>query len=155
MTWGYPSRLSRLVKPMAPSLRPCCFNLLTDRVWLPRSYVGALLGGTSQLHLKPDGSAVAPAPAEDVVKDEIVRAAVAENLVTPHTASVGVLLQSNPLDATKTEKHEVPLQVRGSCCRPPSPHVGIHERQTMIRLLWAMSHNATAGDLSNRGHDPA
>ena len=84
-----------------------------------RSYVGALLGGTSQLHLKPDGSAAAPPPAEDVVKDEVVRAAVAENLVTPHTASVGVLLQSNPMDASLTEKHEVPLQVwlwRGTRC---------------------------------------
>jgi hypothetical protein len=83
-----------------------------------RSYVGALLGGTSQLHLKPDGSAAAPAPDADVVKDEIVRAAVAENLVTPHTASVGILLQSNPLDASKIEKHEVPLQVRHLCLRP-------------------------------------
>jgi len=73
--------------------------------------LGALLGGASQLHLKPDGSAVASPPAEDVVKDEVVRAAVAENLVTPHTASVGVLLQSNPVDASLTEKHEVPLQV--------------------------------------------
>ena len=109
-----------------------------------RSYVGALLGGTSQLHLKPDGSAVDPPPAEDVVRDEIVRAAVAENLVTQHTASVGVLLQSNPLDASEVQKHEVPLQVRGiaevlTCCSadmiqpahgrnkptPPVPHANI------------------------------
>jgi len=75
--------------------------------------VGALLGGTSQLHLKPDGSEVTPPPAEDVVKDEVVRAAMAENLVTPHTASVGVLLQASPVDASLTERHEVPLQV---CC---------------------------------------
>jgi hypothetical protein len=31
--------------------------------------------------------------------------------VTLHTASVGVLLQSSPLDPNKTERHEVPLQV--------------------------------------------
>ena len=31
--------------------------------------------------------------------------------MTPHTASVGVLLQRNPLDPSKTEQHEVPLQV--------------------------------------------
>ena len=40
-----------------------------------------------------------------------MRAKLQENLVTRHTASVGVLLQSSPLDAAKTEQHEVPLQV--------------------------------------------
>lgn len=78
------------------------------------SYVGSLLEGTSQLHLRPDGSAVEPAPSAEMVKDEVVRAAVAENLVTPYTASVGVMLQSDPLDPSKTAKHEVPLQVCGS-----------------------------------------
>jgi hypothetical protein len=33
-----------------------------------------------------------------------------ENLITQHTASVGILLQSSPLDPAKTEQHEVPLQ---------------------------------------------
>ena len=33
-----------------------------------------------------------------------------ENLITQHTASVGILLQSSPLDPAKIEQHEVPLQ---------------------------------------------
>ena len=80
------------------------------------SYIGALLSGTSQLHLTPDGTPVDPPPAADVVTDEVVRAAIAENLDTPHTAAVGVLLQSSPVDSSRTEKHEVPLQV-GAVCR--------------------------------------
>lgn len=46
-----------------------------------------------------------------MVKDEVVRVACAENLVTPHTAAVGVLLRSNPADASKAAEVEVPLEV--------------------------------------------
>ncbi len=37
-----------------------------------------------------------------------------ENLITPHTASVGVLLQKDPMDPVATQRHEVPLQVTPS-----------------------------------------
>lgn len=48
---------------------------------------------------------------QDVVKDEVVRVACAEGLVTPHTAAVGVLLRSSPADASQAAEAEVPLQV--------------------------------------------
>lgn len=46
---------------------------------------------------------------------QVVKLAVDENLVTPYTSSVGVLLQRNPLDPTKTEHIQV---CRGGalCC---------------------------------------
>jgi hypothetical protein len=41
---------------------------------------------------------------------QIIQLAVQEGLVTQHTASVGVLLQKQPADPTKTVQAEVPLK---------------------------------------------
>lgn len=41
----------------------------------------------------------------------MVRLAVTENLVTPHTAAVGVMLQHNPMDPAQVKRVEVPLQL--------------------------------------------
>ena len=40
-----------------------------------------------------------------------VRLAVAEQLVTPYTAAVGVMLQKDPLDPAVVQHSDVPLQV--------------------------------------------
>ncbi|KAL3131752.1 hypothetical protein ABBQ38_007471 [Trebouxia sp. C0009 RCD-2024] len=73
--------------------------------------IKGLLTGRSALHLLPDGRPVPHPPSQDVVKDEVVRVACAEGLVTPHTAAVGVLLRSSPADASQAAEAEVPLQV--------------------------------------------
>lgn len=75
------------------------------------AYIGSLVAGTSPLHVKADGTPLAQPPAADTVRDTIVRLAVAEHLVTPHTSAVGVLLRRDPLDPSAVQQVEVPLQV--------------------------------------------
>ena len=68
--------------------------------------------GTSPLHVQPDGSALASSPSPDTVRDAVVRLAVAEQLVTPHTSAVGVRLRRDGADpAAAANVVEVPLQV--------------------------------------------
>ncbi len=72
--------------------------------------VAALQDGTSELHVRPDGATpVQPPPTDEQVKQEVIKVAVAANLVTRHTAAVGVLLQKDPLDPAKVTKVHVPL----------------------------------------------
>lgn len=75
------------------------------------SYISALYAGTSHLHVTPDGSPQEPPPDAETVKAAVIKAAVEENLVTPETAAVGVLLQRDPLDPAAVKRLEVPLKV--------------------------------------------
>ncbi|KAG2492817.1 hypothetical protein HYH03_008975 [Edaphochlamys debaryana] len=75
------------------------------------AYIGGLLAGTSPLHLRSDGSPQHEPPSEGDVKDAVVRLAVAEHLVTPHTSAVGVSLRRDPADPEAAKNVvEVPLQ---------------------------------------------
>lgn len=66
---------------------------------------------------------------QGVIRDEVVRVACTENLVTPHTAAVGVLLRSNPADASKAAQVEIPLEVSGSILLTVSPsHIFLRKR---------------------------
>ena len=73
--------------------------------------IGSLLNGSSELHLSPDGTPLPSQPQRHDVEDAVVLLAISEGLVTPHTSAVGVLLQKDPLDPSKVQKVEVPLQV--------------------------------------------
>ncbi|KAG2497307.1 hypothetical protein HYH03_004890 [Edaphochlamys debaryana] len=76
------------------------------------AYIGSLMAGTSPLHVLPDGSPQASPPSADLVKEAVVRLAVAEHLVTPHTSAVGVALRRDPADpAAAANVVEVPLQL--------------------------------------------
>ncbi len=75
------------------------------------STISELLAGNSSLHLDNKGNPRQPQPSPDTVKDEVVRLAVANNLVTPHTSSVGVMLSHDPLDPSNVTNHEIPIQV--------------------------------------------
>ena len=66
------------------------------------------------MHLMPDGEAKKEQPSEQEVKAEVVKLAVAENLVTQYTSSVGVELRNDPLDPHKVKHHEIAIQVRPS-----------------------------------------
>ena len=48
---------------------------------------------------------------QELVKDEVVRLACAEGVITPYTAAVGVLLRNKPADASKAVEVVVPIQV--------------------------------------------
>ncbi|KAG2497306.1 hypothetical protein HYH03_004889 [Edaphochlamys debaryana] len=76
------------------------------------AYIGSLMAGTSPLHVLPDGSPQASPPSADLVREAVVRLAVAEHLVTPHTSAVGVALRRDPADpAAAANVVEVPLQL--------------------------------------------
>jgi hypothetical protein len=68
---------------------------------------------------RPAVPAAKRAPADDTalaaarppICAQVVRAAVEEGLVTPHTAAVGVMVQADPLDPSAVKRVEVPLQV--------------------------------------------
>eukprot|EP00198_Chlamydomonas_reinhardtii_P010883 XP_001700220.1 predicted protein [Chlamydomonas reinhardtii] len=60
------------------------------------AYIGSLMAGTSPLHVRSDGTTLAAPPSADTVKEAVVRLAVAEHLVTPHTSAVGVSLRRDP-----------------------------------------------------------
>ena len=74
------------------------------------STITELTNGTSRLHMDPTGKAKTP-PSEAEVKEQVTKLACAYNLVTPYTSSVGVLLQSDPVDPSKVKEHEIPIQV--------------------------------------------
>lgn len=63
--------------------------------------------------MQPDGSPLQLRPSDDLVRQTVVRLAVAANLVTPYTSAVGVSLCRDRADpAAATPVVEVPLQVR-------------------------------------------
>ena len=62
------------------------------------------------MHMKPDGELRKPQPSHNDVKAEIIKLAVAENLVTEYTSSVGVEFRADPLDPSHVTQHEIPIQ---------------------------------------------
>ena len=63
------------------------------------------------LHIMPNGESKKAQPSGKEVKAEVVNLAIAENLVTQHTSSVGVELRHDPLDPYKVKHHEIAIQV--------------------------------------------
>lgn len=86
--------------------------------------ISTLMDGCSYLHVGQDGERTSPAPSKDKVKEAVVRLAVAEGLVTPYTAAVGVMLRRDPLDPKAVVRSDVPLQLphgRTMCNTAPPP----------------------------------
>lgn len=66
---------------------------------------------TSSMHVGPNGEPHSQQPSEEEVKEEVVRLACAEGLVTMYTSAVGVHVLDNPVNPNDTVKHEIPVQV--------------------------------------------
>jgi len=75
------------------------------------AYIKCLLSGKSALHFGPDGTRTKKDDVQAAVQDQVVKLATEEGLVTPYTSAVGVLLQADPKDPTKTQQMEVPLKL--------------------------------------------
>eukprot|EP00983_Pelagomonas_calceolata_P006189 205235-Pelagomonas_calceolata.AAC.8 len=71
------------------------------------AYIKCLLSGKSALHFGPDGTRTKKDDVQAAVQDQVVKLATEEGLVTPYTSAVGVLLQADPKDPTKTQQMEV------------------------------------------------
>ncbi|KAG2443412.1 hypothetical protein HXX76_001770 [Chlamydomonas incerta] len=98
--------------PLGPALASAAEEGESLPVLHAMAYIGSLMAGTSPLHVRPDGTPLAAPPSADTVKEAVVRLAVAEHLVTPHTSAVGVSLRRDPAaPEAAANVVEVPLQL--------------------------------------------
>ncbi|KAG2443262.1 hypothetical protein HYH02_009335 [Chlamydomonas schloesseri] len=101
-----------LCLPLGPALASSAEEGEALPVLHAMAYIGSLMAGTSPLHVRPDGTPLAAPPSADTVKEAVVRLAVAEHLVTPHTSAVGVSLRRDPAaPEAGANVVEVPLQL--------------------------------------------
>ncbi|KAG2443413.1 hypothetical protein HXX76_001771 [Chlamydomonas incerta] len=115
--WAEPSAAGSaapltLSLPLGPALASAAEEGESLPVLHAMAYIGSLMAGTSPLHVRPDGTPLAAPPSADTVKEAVVRLAVAEHLVTPHTSAVGVSLRRDPAaPEAAANVVEVPLQL--------------------------------------------
>ncbi|KAG2443277.1 hypothetical protein HYH02_009347 [Chlamydomonas schloesseri] len=147
-----------LCLPLGPALASSAEEGEALPVLHAMAYIGSLMAGTSPLHVRPDGTPLAAPPSADIVKEAVVRLAVAEHLVTPHTSAVGVSLRRDPAaPEAGANVVEVPLQLPhgralwgtapGSapaprppmvaCCFAAPPPAMAHQRRGMMAFACA------------------
>ncbi|KAG2443275.1 hypothetical protein HYH02_009345 [Chlamydomonas schloesseri] len=132
-----------LCLPLGPALASSAEEGEALPVLHAMAYIGSLMAGTSPLHVRPDGTPLAAPPSADTVKEAVVRLAVAEHLVTPHTSAVGVSLCRDPAaPEAGANVAEVPLQL---------PHGWPHSWRAVAKASLALAMGLAESELLMAG----